>query len=93
MADRDTAIEVSGLWKRLGGRAVLRDVNCSLQLGEMVAVVGANGAGKTTLLKMSRIAAASVRGTHPLVGSGAIRNGSCVAGWVMPDTTRFSIRI
>ncbi len=51
MADCSTAIQVSGLWKRLGGRAVLRDVNFSLQLGEMVAVIGANGAGKTTLLR------------------------------------------
>jgi heme exporter protein A len=51
MTDHDTAIQVSSLWKRLGGRIVLRDVNFTLRLGEIVALTGANGAGKTTLLR------------------------------------------
>ncbi len=33
MADHDTAIQVFGLWKRLGGRIVLRDVNFTLHVG------------------------------------------------------------
>ena len=51
MTDHDTAIQVFSLWKRLGSRIVLRDVNFTLQLGEIVALTGANGAGKTTLLR------------------------------------------
>lgn len=51
MAENHTAIQVSGLVKRLGGRVVLRDVSFTLWLGQITAVTGANGAGKTTLLR------------------------------------------
>jgi ABC-type multidrug transport system ATPase subunit len=42
----------AGLSKSYGGRAVLRDVSCSLRNGEIAGLIGANGAGKTTLLRM-----------------------------------------
>lgn len=38
--------------KRLGGKAILEDVNFMLQPGEKVALVGANGSGKSTLMRM-----------------------------------------
>jgi ABC-2 type transport system ATP-binding protein len=41
-----------GLSKSYGGRAVLRDVACSLRDGEIAGLIGANGAGKTTLIRM-----------------------------------------
>ena len=34
-----------------GGRAVLRDLNLTVQTGEVVAVLGANGSGKSTLIR------------------------------------------
>ncbi len=43
-------VEVSGLTKRFGGRAVLVDVNLEVRPGEVLALIGPNGAGKTTLL-------------------------------------------
>jgi iron complex transport system ATP-binding protein len=41
-----------GLTVRRGGRAILDRVDCALEPGMFVAVVGANGAGKSTLLSV-----------------------------------------
>lgn len=46
-----TALEVTDLAVRLGGRQVLRDLNLSIDRGEFVGLIGPNGAGKTTLLR------------------------------------------
>lgn len=45
-------VEARGLWKRLGGRWVLRDIALSLRRGEILFITGSNGSGKTTLLKI-----------------------------------------
>jgi len=44
-------LEVSGLSAGYGDAMVLRDLELSVDEGEIVAVVGSNGAGKTTLLR------------------------------------------
>lgn len=46
------AIEVVGLSKRYGGRAVVDDVSFSIQPGEVFTLLGPNGAGKTTTVEM-----------------------------------------
>jgi branched-chain amino acid transport system ATP-binding protein len=43
-------LEVTGLRAGYGGADVLRDVNLTVQAGQIVALVGANGAGKTTMM-------------------------------------------
>lgn len=45
-------ITVEHLSKSYGSLQVLRDVNLTVQEGEVVSVVGASGAGKTTLLQI-----------------------------------------
>ncbi len=45
-------LEASGLVKRYGSRAALREVSIDARRGELVAVLGPNGAGKTTLLSI-----------------------------------------
>ena len=45
------SLQVEALNVDLAGRAVLRDVDLTLEPGQTVAVVGRNGAGKTTLLR------------------------------------------
>lgn len=37
---------------RIGQKAILRDVSCSLASGQLTALVGPNGAGKSTLFRM-----------------------------------------
>ena len=47
----DNVVEVEGLWTRLGGRVVHRDIDLTVLRGEVLSVIGGSGAGKTTLLR------------------------------------------
>ncbi|WIK64552.1 metal ABC transporter ATP-binding protein [Gleimia hominis] len=49
--DQRAAINVEALQVRLGGRAVLQNVNTTVHTGEFAALIGPNGAGKTTLIR------------------------------------------
>ena len=44
-------LEVEGLTVSLGGRTILRNLSFSVEMGQVLAVVGRNGVGKTTLLR------------------------------------------
>ncbi|HEV2816512.1 MAG TPA: ABC transporter ATP-binding protein [Allosphingosinicella sp.] len=46
-----TALHISGLTRRHGGRAALDHVDLAVEGGQFVALVGPSGSGKTTLLK------------------------------------------
>jgi len=50
--EADGAVELRGLWRAFGDRAVLREVTVAVPAGSTLAVLGPNGAGKTTLLRV-----------------------------------------
>ena len=47
-----TALEITGLVKRFGGKPAVDSLNLSIPRGEFHALLGTNGAGKTTTLRM-----------------------------------------
>jgi phospholipid/cholesterol/gamma-HCH transport system ATP-binding protein len=62
---KDAVIVAEGLWTRLGGRIIHRDIDLAVRRGEILALIGGSGAGKTTLLRtligLCRPKAGSVR--------------------------------
>ncbi len=60
-------IQASTISKSFGPLKVLRDVDLSVESGEIISIVGASGAGKTTLLQ--------ILGTLDLPDSGNLRIG------------------
>lgn len=46
------ALETAGLTKRFGSNVAVRDLDLSVQRGELLGLLGPNGAGKTTTLRM-----------------------------------------
>ena len=52
MTSPEIAIEVEGLTKSFGGRAVVRDLSMRVRRGTIYGFLGPNGSGKTTTIRM-----------------------------------------
>jgi len=52
MSHQSSAIKITGLTHTYGTREVLKNVNLSIDKGEVFALIGPTGAGKTTLLRI-----------------------------------------
>jgi thiamine transport system ATP-binding protein len=76
-------LEVSGAVVRFGARAVVDDVDLTVEEGETVAVLGPSGCGKTTLLR-------AVAGLQPL-DAGSIRWAGADLVSVPPHERRFGL--
>ena len=69
----DPLLEATGIAKRYGAVAALRDASLSVRAGEVHALMGANGAGKSTLVKILTGA------VHPDSGSITVRGNPFTA--------------
>src|SRR5438067_7232254 len=49
---RDTAVCTTGLTKRFGATVAVRDLDLTIEHGEIFGFLGPNGAGKTTTMRM-----------------------------------------
>src|SRR5689334_18514140 len=76
------AIELSGLWREFGERAVLRDVTVAVPAGSTLSVLGPNGAGKTTLLRILATLLRPTAGDVSVLGFGLPRDAWRVRGRV-----------
>lgn len=64
-----SAVRVRHLSKRFKGQPALQDVSLQVDIGEMVALVGASGSGKSTLLRNLNALQQSDHGTVEIFGS------------------------
>ena len=62
------AVQLRGIWLRLGRDAVLRGLNLDVAAGEAVTLLGRNGAGKSTLLRLLASALSATRGEGRVFG-------------------------
>ncbi|MGX9807872.1 ATP-binding cassette domain-containing protein [Exiguobacterium acetylicum] len=82
------AIEVRGLTKSFDAKEVLREVNLTVEQGEIFGFLGRNGAGKSTLIQILTGITQASAGTVSLLGEPADRLDAIKRRiGVMPDTS------
>jgi len=74
------AVELSGLWREFGERAVLRDVTVEVPSESTLSVIGPNGAGKTTLLRILATLLRPTAGEVSVLGAELPRNAWLARG-------------
>lgn len=62
------AIQLRGIWLRLGRELILRGIDLDIKIGESLTLLGENGAGKTTLLKLLSSSLKPIRGEGRIMG-------------------------
>ncbi|WP_442950539.1 ABC transporter ATP-binding protein [Paenibacillus sp. D9] len=67
-------LETKGLTKKLGGKAVVRDVDLRIGEGDIYGFLGPNGAGKTTTIRMLLGLAKPTRGSVTVFGKSLAAN-------------------
>lgn len=67
-ATTEYAVQLRGVWLRLGREAVLRGVDLDIPQGGHMTLLGPNGAGKTSLLRLLASALRPTRGEGRILG-------------------------
>jgi ABC-2 type transport system ATP-binding protein len=77
---RSAALALRGVHKSYGSRAVLAEVDLTVDSGTLVSITGPNGAGKTTLLRLAAGLLAPDRGSISVCGLDSERDGGDYRG-------------
>jgi ABC-2 type transport system ATP-binding protein len=72
----ENVLQVRGLHAGHGGLAVVRDIDLSIQRGQVVALLGPNGAGKTTAVRVMTTLLTPDAGTVRVAGLDAVRDAA-----------------
>ncbi len=83
-------IDVRGLVKRYGGRAVVDDVSLTVRKGEIAGFLGPNGSGKTTTIRLMCGLLTPDAGEGRVIGRDIRREGRAIKREVGYMTQRFS---
>ena len=87
----DTAIDVRGLSKRYGGRAVVDRVDLQVPQGRICGFLGPNGSGKTTTIRMLCGLLKPDAGSGSCLGLDILREASALKRQVGYMTQRFGL--
>jgi ABC-2 type transport system ATP-binding protein len=89
--ERGTAIDVRGLTKRYGGRAVVDDFSIRVERGTIFGFLGPNGSGKTTTIRMLCGLLTPDDGEGTCLGYDLRRDAAAIKREVGYMTQRFSL--
>jgi ABC-2 type transport system ATP-binding protein len=87
----DLAIDVTGLTKRYGGRAVVDDVRLQVAPGRICGFLGPNGSGKTTTIRMLCGLLTPDAGTGTCLGLDIVREAAAIKRQVGYMTQKFGL--
>ncbi len=91
MTDATLAIDVRGLTKRYGGRAVVDQVDLQLARGRICGFLGPNGSGKTTTIRMICGLLKADEGSGTCMGLDIARGGAEIKRQVGYMTQKFGL--
>ncbi len=91
MTDATLAIDVRGLTKRYGGRAVVDQVDLQLARGRICGFLGPNGSGKTTTIRMICGLLKADEGSGTCLGLDIARGGAEIKRQVGYMTQKFGL--
>lgn len=75
-------LEIKNLNKNYQNKQVLKDINLSINSGEIVGLIGKNGSGKSTLMKAICQLIKINEGTINVCGKNALKNRELVLGYI-----------
>jgi polar amino acid transport system permease protein len=76
VAGAPPALQLKGLRKAYGDHVVLKDIDMTIKIGEVVSVIGPSGSGKTTLIRTVNMLESLDDGEIVLFGEDYLKGGS-----------------